>query len=227
MREQKQYINKNPLVPQWPFRLLISAPSGTGKTNILMNLIMSYLHWDKIYIVSKMIKTEDKYIELTDWIKVIENNIHLEMNMNDMKIGHFYDKFEDLDDVDDFDEKFQNLVVVDDMITTKNQTKITEMAIRGRKKNISFIYLTQSFFDVPKLLRKNITDYIFLNVGSKRELQEIAKTVAYRISYDEFIKLYNECVQEPYGFVYISSRDKELCKWIRCGFDGLYCGTEQ
>ncbi len=40
MCEQKQYMNKNPLAPQWPFRLLVVGPSGSGKSNLVLNLIV-------------------------------------------------------------------------------------------------------------------------------------------------------------------------------------------
>ncbi len=221
MKEKKEYINKNPLMPKWPFRCLISGASASGKTNILLNMIMDYIHWDKLYVCSKMVNTEDKYIELQDWIKHIEQNLRQQIKCDELNIGYFYDNFNDLPNVDSdkYNPECQNLVILDDMITTKNQSTIIEMAIRGRKKNISFIYISQSFHDIPKIIRKNCTDFIFCSFSSKREIQEITKSVATRISYDEFIKIYNHCTEQEYGFLYIATREKLLCRWIRCGFD--------
>lgn len=220
--EHKEYINKNPLAPQHPFRLLITGPSASGKTNITFNLIFDLVYWDRLYVVSKMVNTEDKYLKLQDWVAKIQNDIEQETQNYDVTISHFYDKFEDLPDVDSFEEQFQNLIIIDDMITVKNQNKIAEFFIRSRKKNCSVIYITQSFFDVPKLIRKNCTDFFIFDVGQVREMREISKTVATRISYEDFQRLYKECVTTPFGFVYIDTRSKDLYKWIRCGIDGLY-----
>jgi hypothetical protein len=219
--EKKNYINLNPLAPQHPYRLLITGPSGQGKTNLSFNLIFELTYWERLYVVSKMVNSEDKYIKLQDWIKKIEYDVQEELGSTDLEIGFFYSKFEELPDVDSLDETKQNLILIDDMITVKNQEKIEEYFIRSRKKNCSIIYLTQSFYRTPKLIRDNCSDFAFFNVESKRELQEISKTVATRVPYEKFVQLYQECVSQQHGFIYISRRDTQLLKHIRCGFTGL------
>ena len=150
-----------------------------------------------------------------------EYDIQEEIGNDEIEIGHYYSSFDSLPDVDSFDEKSQKLVLIDDMVTVKNQSKIEEFFIRSRKKNCSIIYLTQSFYRTPKLIRDNCTDFAIFNVGSKRELQEISKTVATRIEYKRFVNLYQECVAKKHGFIFISTRESELYKHIRCGFTGL------
>lgn len=220
--EKKEYVNINPLAPQHPYRILITGPSGQGKTNLAFNLIFELTYWDKLYVVSKMVNSEDKYIKLQDWVKKIEFDVQEETGVEDLQIGFFYSSFDEFPNVDDLDENCQNLVLIDDMITVKNQSKIEEFFIRSRKKNCSIIYLTQSFYRTPKLIRDNCTDFAIFNVESKRELQEISKTVATRISYQKFVDLYKECIANDYGFIYIDRREKNLCKHIRCGFVGLW-----
>ena len=51
---------------------------------------------------------------------------------------------------------------------------VTELFIRGRKLNISLVFITQSFVPVPKDIRLNSTHYFILTIPNKRELQEIA-----------------------------------------------------
>lgn len=67
---KEKYRNKNPLSPQWPFRLLVVAASGSGKTNLVCNLVMDYLIWDKIYIFAPDL-TEDKYVYMIGTLKAI------------------------------------------------------------------------------------------------------------------------------------------------------------
>ena len=41
--------NKDDLAPQWPFRLCTFGSSGAGKTNVIINMIMKQLCFDRIY----------------------------------------------------------------------------------------------------------------------------------------------------------------------------------
>ena len=63
----------------------------------------------------------------------------------------------------------KNLIVFDDMIADimtnqKFQAVIKELFIRCRKLNISLVFMTQSYFSVPKDLRLN---YLIMKINSK------------------------------------------------------------
>ena len=61
-------------------------------------------------------------------------------------------------------EKKNNLIVFDDMIADIMSNKelraiIKELFIRCRKVNISLVFITQSYFSVPKYVRLNSTHF--------------------------------------------------------------------
>ena len=56
----------------------------------------------------------------------------------------------------------------------KFNPKVTELFIRGRKLNISLVFITQSYFAVPKNSKLNSTHYFIMKIPNKRELQQIA-----------------------------------------------------
>ena len=61
------------------------------------------------------------------------------------------------------------------MLSTKELNLIvTELFIRGRKLNISLVFITQSYFVVPKNIILNSTHYFVMKIANKRELQQIA-----------------------------------------------------
>ena len=71
------------------------------------------------------------------------------------------------------------LVVFDDMIANMINNKklnsiVTELFIRGRKLNISLVFITQSYFRVPKDVRLNSTHFFIMKIPNKRDLQQIA-----------------------------------------------------
>ena len=56
----------------------------------------------------------------------------------------------------------------------KLDSVVPEMFIRRRKLNISPVFITQSYFKVPKDLRLNTTHFFISKIPNKRELQQIA-----------------------------------------------------
>ena len=97
------------------------------------------------------------------------------------------------------------LIVFDDMIADMIQNKklnsiVTELFIKGRKLNISLVFITQSYLKVPKDVRLNTTHFFITRTLSKRELQQIAINHASDIGTEDFINIYRKCTAEPYSF---------------------------
>ena len=106
--------------------------------------------------------------------------------------------------------KRKMLIVFDDMIADimtnkKFQATIKELFIRCRKLNISLIFITQSYFSVPKYFRLNSTHYLIMKIHDGRELQNIAKNNSADIDYKDFVKIYRNCTNEPYYFLTINT----------------------
>ena len=71
------------------------------------------------------------------------------------------------------------LIVFDAMIADiisnkKFQARIKELFIRRRKLNISLVFITHSYFFVPKDVRLNSMYYLIMKINNKKELQNIA-----------------------------------------------------
>ena len=91
---------------------------------------------------------------------------------------------------------------IDDMINNKKLNSIvTELFIRGRKLNISILFITQSYFKVEKDLRLNSTDLFIMKTPNKRELQQIAFNHSSDIDFKDFMKIYKKYTVEPYSFL--------------------------
>ena len=74
------------------------------------------------------------------------------------------------------DKECKILVVFDDMTADMINNKklnsiVTELFIRGRKLNISLVFITQSYFKVPKDVRLNSTHFFIMKIPNKRGLQ--------------------------------------------------------
>ena len=75
-----------------------------------------------------------------------------------------------------------------------------KLFIRSRKLNISFVFIVQSYFLVPKDVRLNSIHYLIIKIYSKRELQSIANNHSADIDYKDFMNIYREYKSKLYSF---------------------------
>ena len=120
------------------------------------------------------------------------------------------DVYENINDYNP-SRKRKILIVFDDMIADIMANKefksiIKELFIRCRKLNISLVFITKSYFSVPKDVRLNSTHYVIMKTNNKRELQNIAINHSTDIGYQDFVNIYRECTREPFIFLTIILR---------------------
>ena len=95
---------------------------------------------------------------------------------------------------------FDNMIA--DMIHNKKLNSIlTELFIRGRKLNISFVFITQLCFKVPKDVRLNTSHFFIAKILNKRELQQITVNRSSDINTKDFANIYRKFTAEPYSFL--------------------------
>ena len=98
-----------------------------------------------------------------------------------------------------------NDTIADMMTNKKFQAIIKELFIRCRKLNILLVFITQSYFSIPKDVRLNSKHHLIMKIDNKKELQNIAINHAAFIDYEDFVKIYRECIKEPYSFLAIDT----------------------
>ena len=125
-----------------PFRLCCVSPSGSGKSNLIVNLISLFSQgkgtFAQVFIICK-----DKEETLYKFLASKSDQICIREGLHS------------LPDLDKFDKDMASLVVIDDMMLDKNQDKVLQYYIRCRKKSVSIAYLAQSYFVIPKVVRNN------------------------------------------------------------------------
>ena len=115
------------------------------------------------------------------------------------------DVYKNIDEYN-IDKERKILIVFNDMIADMINNKklnsiVTELFIRGRKLNISLVFITQSYFKVPKDVRLNTTHFFITKIPNKRELQQIILNHSSDISTKDFINIYKKCTSKPYSFL--------------------------
>ena len=114
--------------------------------------------------------------------------------------------------IDEYNPDKENkiLIVFGDMIADMIYNKklnsiVTELFIRGRKLNISLVFITQSYFKVPKDVRLNTCHFFIAKMPNKRQLQQIAINHSSDINTKDFANIYRKCTNELYSFFVIET----------------------
>ena len=185
-----QHNLKWPYIPDHPYRILIIS-SRSGKTIALLNLINNQPYIDKMNFYAKD-PHEAKYQFL---INKIESAGLKHFNDPEAFIEYSNDMQDVYKNIHEYNaDKERKILIVSNSI-------VTELFIRDRKLNISLVFITQSYFKVPKDVRLNTTHFFIAKIPNKRELQQIALNHSSDISTKDFIKIYEKCTAEPYSFL--------------------------
>jgi hypothetical protein len=175
-----------------PFRGLIVGGTGAGKTNLLMEILHRMNGTFENIVVCCKSKAEPLYEYLEE------------------KGITFFEGSDEIPDISEFEDCGQTLIVFDDLVLEKDQSRIKEYFIRGRKmgEGISCCYLTQSYFSTPKVIRQQC-NYIFLKkLGSVRDLKLILSEFTLGVSIEELAAMYAASTQNKEDFFMI---DTEAC----------------
>lgn len=211
-------FQKDQFCPVQPSRILICGGSGKGKTNLLLSLLFECLQFTRVYLNVKD-PTESKY-------KLLQSVLDGVQTKTREDIYWINSSSEGITSVDDLDSKHTNLIIFDDFVTDKlADSKISDLFIRGRKKNATIIYLSQSYFHTPKIIRLQCNYKIFFKCFDRREVLNIFQNEGMGLDQKTFVSLFHEATKEPYSFLMLDHvTDNELLK-IRKNLDSGYVIT--
>lgn len=191
-----------------PFRMIICGSSGSGKTQTLMSLIYNMPEtFENIFICTKN-KDEPLY-----------NYIEEKLGKKGLKITEI-DK-DGLPDLDKLNKEEQTLIVMDDLVGEKNQKPMEQYFLRARKKNASLVYITQSYYAVPKMIRNNMTYLIIKQISSMKNLTMIGREFDVGVSKETLTNMYKDATKEKQNFLLMDlegSHDERFRK----GFNDIY-----
>ena len=169
-----------------PFRMCIVAPSGSGKTNFLVNLL-SIMSAGKGSFFSLTIITKNADEPLYRWITSKSDQIVIKEGLSNTP------------PLDKFDKELNHLVVWDDLVLAKDLSMVENYYIRARKLNVSVIFISQSYFKIPKIIRNNCSYMVLLKLSGNREVNIILSEFGLGVSKEQLIALYEYATREKFS----------------------------
>ena len=169
-----------------PFRMCVVSPSGSGKTNFVINLLRLFSYGDGTFATC-LILTKNKNEPLYDWLQDVCPQISIQEGLSKMPR------------IDDFDKKDNHLIIFDDLVLSKDLSSVENVYIRGRKLGISVIFISQSYFKIPKIIRLNTNYFALLKIPSNRDLNMILSEVGIGLTKDELMRVYEYATSEKFS----------------------------
>jgi len=210
-RIPKEYLDKsynpnfNLHMLKVPFRMCIVAPSGSGKTNFLINLLRLFSCGDNGTFSTINIITRNKDEPLYKWVTSKCDQIQITEGLHTTP------------PLDKFDKDKNHLVVWDDLVLSKDLSMVENYYIRARKMSTSCIFISQSYFKIPKIIRNNCSYMILLKLSGDREVKLILSEFGLGVTKEELLELYKYATAEKFSPLIIDM-EEEPDKRFRKGF---------
>jgi hypothetical protein len=145
-----------------PFRCVVNAPSSSGKSNFLVELINVFSEGKHGTFKTITIVTRNKDEPLYNWVR------------EESKLIDIFEGMENTPKLDDYDKEFNHLLIWDDLVLSKNLKPVEEYYIRAQKMNVSVVFLSQKYHLIPPVVRGNCNYMVILKIGGqKREINLI------------------------------------------------------
>ena len=162
--DQSVEISHNPnwpYIPDHPYRILIISGSGSGKTNVILNLIKNQRLINDLSTYHQLLiyGREKAGIEILKYPEAFIDYL--------LKIDDVYENLEDYNPT----KKRRMLIVFDNLIAGMKSNKklspiVTELFLRGRELNISPVFISQSYFNLISPKAKTKWNTLFYHENS-------------------------------------------------------------
>ncbi len=199
------HLAENGVIPKHPFRCYIVGASGSGKTNLLLNLLTrdGYYkdYFDRLFVISPTALGLDKsYIELERKTKYENGKDLLYFECKEEVLKHI------LGVQEDEKKKHKTLVIFDDIVSYGRfcrSNELLQFSVMGRHYNISMFILSQAFHLIPKSVRLNMSCVIYFR-GADIETETLCEQYCPAgTSKKNFKSLVEKATVEPYSFLFI------------------------
>jgi hypothetical protein len=197
-------------LPQPPFLLTVVAPRRSGKTNLLLDLLLDeekYCYkFDAIFIWSKTFNLDYKWRNIT----LPPGSV-----FNDFKEEECMAILDAAEQVNAIAKPPVNILFIfDDMVGEgiMNPHKLgtlDKIAVRGRHMKVSIIILTQQYMALSPPVRNNTTNQVIFRVRNRKEFETIAIENCEHLTVNKFKKMFMEATSERFSFLHINNQEED------------------
>lgn len=225
---------------EYKMRIIVISPTAKSGANVVYETLQSLndedIHFEYsdellLDILDDIKNKKDEYDEYLEYKRIYDKFIKIKkierLGWEDIEILELHD-FQSPKEVYGEIYPYITWILFDDLVGTGSFTKkmksaINNLTIKHRHLQTNLIFTTQSYKQLPRIIRNNIDIYVVFKTGSELELNGIYEDVSGYIKYEEFVKLYDYATEErndaliiinnsmdKRGTLYYKNWDKEL-----------------
>ena len=230
------------------FRSLIIGQSGSGKTALLMKMLLqeNLLDYNNLFIFGRSLHQPEYQLlkhgfqnglPKSNILEILDNDTMInELNekpeyvaaglaqeLDDDEKGDIYCEFyedpEDIPDPNVFDKQDKNLIIFDDIMTDKNQSKPGAFFTRSRHNNIDCIYISQNYYHLPRHTIRSNSNFLILFNLDPRDTANLYTDSGASVDFKDINKFRQLCERawsRKYGYLVIDKSKEDLNQKYRC-----------
>ena len=201
--KEKQRKQIHPNLPELPCIMTLVAPTKSGKSTILSNLLLR----------------DDFYKGAMDNVTIMSNTI--EQDVTSRFLRKSCDCYTGYDDnvlaslieqqkqFDDEDRPFIGLIFDDILGSVKRNSYLNHLVTRSRHYGVGLLAISvQSFKAVGPTIRNNTNAFICCNLQNMSELEKISQEFSGMFGGDEkFRKIYHKATEQRYDFLFLDLQE--------------------
>jgi hypothetical protein len=196
----------HPMLMKYFTNTLFIAPTGVGKTNLIINLLDRPRFYKNKF--DKVVLFSNTYYSDNIWksCKTIDpENVHIDYS-DDVLEQIIEEQIASVDD----EEPLNTLIIFDDIIQQISKTKsmINKLIMRNRHYYLTIWITTQKYSLVSPTIRNNTSYYVLFGIKNKKEKEFITNELSDNVNEEDFTKIWNYALDgKNYNFLVISVKD--------------------
>ena len=213
-KNKKAKHNNYNLIPSYPNRTLFVAPTGSGKSVVIVNLLTRkrYLRnfFDVILFYSPNVNYEEEHIEIK--IKNEKAEIKFEEKFKEKEFGAMVHKLmKEQKELKDKKKPMKKiLIILDDFASDKKVMKsktLKDLFFAGRKYGICVWVTSQYYKIVPPDIRTNAEHLVIFSRQPSSELKKIAEEISIgKYTKKKIIEIFDEISTIDYSFLHYNRK---------------------
>jgi hypothetical protein len=197
------------VLPKPPFRMELIAPPHSGKTTLLLNMLLSPTmgynkYFKKIVVWSPTLLEDPTWSALPDEI--------LKDSYDKFDMNTILNEWEEAkDDVKQNGKTLDNArwFIIDDSMGElfapgNMSTPATDVCTRGRHDNVSVSYVTQAYKKLPKSVRIGASNVAMWNCPNEQEVLDVFKEHGGDMNKEDFLAMCHHVWKTPYAFLHLN-----------------------